>query len=339
MSEKKRKISKGKLRAIIIAAVTAVIVISLVVTNLFVPVKYLSSYFVIRNKGAKEGIMRVRFVDVGYGDCTIIELPDGKNMLIDAGDGSSANQKRILKFLNKCDIDVIDYLVCTSVNAEHCGGLTEIMEYKKVKRIFMPYCKNVYVTDEYKNFVLSASVGKCDLVESQYGIGEVNDESGYFFTFLSPSVHTNPDSEYSGLVGNPTVTQKNNASAVLWLEYAGTSFLFTSDVTDSVLMKICDGYSVDKDRYAYNGGHVVSLESCNVLKVPNHGNKSSAYTHFYELTKPEAAVISVGKNGQDCPSQEALSNAINYTGEENLYRTDIHGTVTFEVTQDGYAVV
>lgn len=338
MAEKKRKISKGKLRAIIIAAVTAVIVIALIVTNLFVPVKYLSSYFVIRNKGAKEGTMRVRFVDVGYGDCTIVELPDGKNMLIDAGDGSSSNQKRILKFLNKCDIDVIDYLVCTSVNAEHCGGLTEIMEYKKVKRIFMPYCKNVYVTDEYKNFVLSASVSKCDLVESHYGTGEVNDESGYFFTFLSPSVHTNPDSEYSDLNGNPTVAQKNNASAVLWLEYAGTSFLFTSDVTDSVLTKICNSYSIE-ERYAYNGGHTVQLENCNVLKVANHGNKNSAYTPFYELIKPEVAVISVGKNGQGCPSQEAMSNAINYTGEEKLYRTDIHGTVTIEVTKDGYAVV
>ena len=77
MEEKKRKLSKGRIRAIIVAAISIAVALALIITNFFVPVKYLGSYMVVRNKGAAEGVMRVRFVDVGFGDCTIIELPDG----------------------------------------------------------------------------------------------------------------------------------------------------------------------------------------------------------------------------------------------------------------------
>lgn len=335
----KKKLSKGKLRTIIIAAVTAAAVIALIITNLFVPVKYLSSYFVIGNKGAKEGVMRVRFLDVGYGDCTVIELPDGKNMLIDGGDGSASNQRRILKFLNKCGIKTIDYLVCTSVKSENCGGLAEILGYKKVKRIYMPFCKNSYINEAYRKFAIAAAASDCERIVSQYATGEFDDGSGYFFTFLSPSVYGNPESEYNALEGNPSEEQTGDASAVMWLEYAGVSFLFTSGVTDKTLKKICEKYSLESDSFAMQGGKAVKPESCNVLQVPNHGNKSSAFAPFYDLVQPETAVISVGKNGRDCPSVETLSNVLNYTGGDGLYRTDLYGTVTIEVNSDGYAVV
>ncbi len=336
MEKKKRKLSKGKIRAIIIAAVTAAIVIALIITNFFVPVKYLSSYMVVRNKGADEGVMRVRFVDVGFGDCTIVELPDGKNMLVDGGNGTAVNEKRILKFLNMCDIDTIDYLVCTSVNSEHCGGLAEICKYKKVKRIYMPYCKNTYVTDEYRKFTLAK--GSTETVTIEYGVGEVNDESGYFFTFLSPSVRSNPESEYNSLGDNPTKAQLNCISAVMWLEYAGTGFLFAGDAPNEVLTKICNSYEMEGENYALCGGHAVNLGNCSVVLVAAHGSKDSACAPLYDIMKPKTAVISVGKNGSGCPSMEALSDAINYVGE-NLYRTDDYGTVTIQATKDGYAVV
>ena len=146
-TKEKKKLTKLQLRTVIVSAVSAAVAIALIITNFFVPVKYLSSYMVIRNKGAKEGVMRVRFVDVGYGDCTIIELPDGKNMLIDAGNGRGPNQSRILSYLNKCNINTIDYLVCTSVNSEHCGGLAEIMRLKTVKTVYQPFCSHNSITD------------------------------------------------------------------------------------------------------------------------------------------------------------------------------------------------
>ncbi|MDE7453469.1 MAG: MBL fold metallo-hydrolase [Clostridia bacterium] len=331
--EQKKKLSKNKIRAIIVACISIAIAVALIITNIFVPVKYLASYMVVKNKGAKAGVMRVRFVDMGYGDCTIIELPDGKNMLIDGGNGSMTNESRILKFLNKCDIDVIDYLVCTNVNAEHCGGLAEIVRYKKVKKIYMPGLNFMYTTDEYKNFCISASGSVAAI--SQYGECKIEEESGYFFSFLSPSPLGNDSGEYQDLLANTkSLEARNNASAVMWLEYAGTSFLFTSDVSDTVLKSLCDKYNNEtiRDDYFSFKGHTVRLENCNVLKVADHGSKNALYTPFYDLTSPDIAVIST--NGVSLDLMSDLGGCC-----KNIYRTDEYGTLTIEVTADGCAVV
>ena len=336
----KKKLTKNQLRTVIVAAVSAVIAIALIITNFFVPVKYLSSYMV-SGKHAPDGIMRVRFVDVGYGDCTIIELPDGKNMLIDAGNGRSSNESRILKFLNKSGIGTIDYLICTSVNAEHCGGLNEIIQYKKIKSIYLPAVENVYSTDEYRKFALAANSKGVKLITGEYGVGEANADYGYFFAFLSPSVRTNPDGEYEKFKENPSsVTARNNVSSVIWLEYAGTGFLFTSDVTDTVQNKICNFYEMAQaeNDYLRIGGNRINFENCKVIKVANHGNANSVSGQLLNLTKPEVAVVSVGEHGQGCPSSEALTAASTYVGQ-NLFITREHGTITVQVDKEGYEIV
>ena len=122
------KRSKGRIAAIASAAVVAVAFAALIITNIFVPVKYLSAYLVARGE-RQQGVLTVTFLDVGYGDCTLCELPDGKVLLIDGGDGAYANTLSILRKLNSRGIDKIDYLFCSSVLGEYCGGLPEILRY------------------------------------------------------------------------------------------------------------------------------------------------------------------------------------------------------------------
>lgn len=330
MAKERKKLSKRAVKAIVAAALIIIITVSLLITDIFVPVKFLASYFVLRNKSAEKGVMRVRFVDVGYGDCTVIELPDGKNMLIDGGDGSYKNQLRLFRFLNKCDIDSIDYLICSSVNPEHCGGLADVVKYKKVKNIYLPYCANTYITEDYRDFYVEASRSGADIVYSEYGVSQSGDD--YFFEFLSPSVHENGEGEYGDLADDPTGNNvKNNASAVVWLEYSGTAFLFAGDITGEVESKILFNFSV---------GAYPRLEPahCKVLKVANHGHKDSSSAEFVDFFSPETAVISVGDGAYGCPSVEALSNIVNKVGEE-VYITENYGTVTLEITPKGYKIV
>ena len=328
MKKKAKKLSKAKLWSIISAAIISLIVIAFIIINIFVPVKYLASYCVL-GKRANVGTMRVSFVDVGFGDCIIIELPDGKNMLIDAGNGRYTNNSKVFKALNKRDIKTIDYLVCSSVNSEHCGGLTEVIKHKTVKTVYMPYCKNKYITDEFCNFYNQTEKSGAEIIYSEYKTAVSTDE--YFFTFLSPSVIEFEDGEYANLNKNPSKATRNNSSAVLWLEYGDTAFLFTSDVQTSVLNSIVSAYQIVAEDYP------VMLEKCKVIQLAGHGDDISACAQFYDLLSPEAAVISVGENGNGCPSVKAISDVINSVGNK-LYRTDESGNITFEVTVAGYTV-
>lgn len=326
MKKKAKKLSQAKLWTIITVSIAALISLVLIITNIFIPVKYIASYCVI-SKRVKAGNMRVTFVDVGFGDSIIIELPDGKNMLIDGGNGKYSNNSKVIKELNRRDIDTIDYLVCSSVNSEHCGGLAEVLKYKKVKTVYMPYCTNKYITQEFCNFVNQTKKNGIEQIYNEYKTGIDADE--YFFTFLSPSVIDSKEGEYQALNTHPSKTTRCNSSAVLWLEYADTAFMFTSDAGKSVLNSIVDAYTIDKEDYP------VKLENCKIVQLAGHGDNFSTSAAFYDLLSPEAAVISVGENGSGCPSIQAMSDAINSVGN-NLYRTDERGNITIEVTTEGY---
>lgn len=339
MDKKRKKFSKKQLTALILTIASVAVCIALVITNFFIPVKYLSAYFTLGKKGAREGVMRVRFVDVGYGDCTIIELPDGKNMLIDGGDGDYRHELKLFKFLNKCGIDKIDFMFCTNVNPEHCGGLTDVLKHYEAGTVYMPYCTNSYVNAEYRDFVSAVSASGAERVISEFGVGYSNPDYGYFFTVLSPSpaISESPTSEYNKLNADPSDEDaRNNASAVVWLEYAGTSFLFTGDINSDEEQIIMQNYFV-QGGFKY-GDNAVALEECDVVKVSDHGGKNSSSAEFYDLITPELAVVSVGDNGRGSPSTTALSNVKNRVGE-NLYLTNDYGTVTIEVNLNGYKVV
>ena len=98
------------------------------------------------------GTLRVHFLDVGQGDCSLIELPDNRIMLIDGGNGTPENNKHILRYLNALDIDVIDYLVVTHADSDHCGGLDAVLENKEVTWAFLPPIAAAYANEEYIAF-------------------------------------------------------------------------------------------------------------------------------------------------------------------------------------------
>ena len=337
MARKKVKIGKRIIAIIIACAVFLTFSLALIITNIFVPVGYLSAYFVDTVKN-QTGVMRVSFIDVDFGDCTIVELPDGKIMLIDGGNGTYANTLALLNSLNRRGIDTIDYLICTSVKNEHCGGLKEIVRYKTIGTAFIPYCRNTHITQQFHNFV-------CELdrksVKTVYACaGEGVDGGDYFFTFLSPTTPLSNESEYTLLNKSPTNENIDNASVVTWLEYADTSFVFSSDVRENTLKRIINTYEMSLEHgvvFCGIGDKGVKLETCDVVTVAGHGGEKNSYASWYEALQPEDSVISVGKNFAGCPSSVAISDVMAHT-PNTPHITNEHGEIIFTVTATGYVV-
>lgn len=335
---KKRKFTrKITVKLIVVASFFVFALSALIVTNIFIPVKYFFAYVHFNKDYPDAGEMRVRYIDVGYGDCTLVELPDGKTMLIDGGTSTYSNVHNLLSVLNKSGIGTIDYLICTSVKGEHCGSLAEIVKYKTVKTAYIPYVENTFITEEYAAFYNNLlDNGVTEIQFAEYGKGVKSGEWGYFFCFLSPAAYTLDGSGYAVMNRLPTSANISGASAVLWLEYAGKGLMFLSDAHASVQSKIADSLYIENKSYSLEG-EALTLSACAVLKVANHGGADSTCASLYDLISPQASIISVGQNAHSAPSVTEIANLQLYVCD-NFYRTDLHGTVTVRVTQDSYSI-
>lgn len=331
---KKAKIRKIKI--IVSASVVSAFIVALIITNIFIPVIYFTAYVHFKKDKNPAEQMRVRYLDVGYGDCSLVELPDGKTLLIDGGTGTYNNVYKLLDTLNASGINTIDYLVCTSVKSEHCGAFAEILKYKSVGTAYIPYVTNVYITDEYAAFYKQLLKSGAHVEIAENGKGVYSSEFDYLFTILSPQVSAYFDSEYNKMNTNPTAVNINNASAVVWLEYAGMGFMFLSDAGAQVQTGIANALNFEQDKI-FIDGEMLSISQCTVLKASNHCANGYTQPYLYDLIQPEAAIISVGKNAQSCPSNTEIANLQLYI-QDKIYRTDVHGTITVTVNSQEYSI-
>ena len=198
MKHTKKRKAFGAALGIAVAALVLAACIATIIINCFVPVKYLSAY-VVRAEERNADELRITFLDVAFGDCSLVELPGGKTMLIDGGNGDYDNMLSLLTLLNRRGVEKIDYLVCTSVKDEHCGGLSEVVLHKEIGSAYIPYCKNTRVTEEYHRLITALEEKDVPCITAQVGEGVSDGQNGWFFSFLSPVNSLSPNGEYAEL--------------------------------------------------------------------------------------------------------------------------------------------
>ena len=338
MAKVKKRIPKWVTATLIPLTLAVALSIALLVTNAFIPVKYLSAYFVSPRERVA-GELRVTYIDVGFGDSTLIEFADGKTMLIDGGDGAYSHELSLIKCLNSRGVDTIDFLVCTSIKGEHCGGLAEVVKYKTVKTAYIPYSVNSRISEEFHSFIIALEDKNVNCEFAAIGKGYTDDTNGMFFTFLSPTDKNSPMSEYGDLnsVGNGASIEK--ASIVTWLQYGNTAFAFTSDARSETLKKITESYSLHtslNQPFCKIGNYSVNLEECKILTVPAHGGENNTYAPWYDLVKPECAILSVGESFSKYPSLKSLSDVCAFV--QPLYTRE-RGNIGITATKDSFTVL
>lgn len=79
----------------------------------------------------------VAYIDVGQGNSTYVELPDGKTALIDGGDIEFG--KTVADFLAERNVKKIDYMIATHADSDHIGGLNYVLDNFEVVNIYRPF--------------------------------------------------------------------------------------------------------------------------------------------------------------------------------------------------------
>ncbi len=249
------------------------------------------------------GTLTVAFLDIGQGDSILIRSPNGMTMLIDGGNSDRDANEVILPQLHEWGAQKLDVMVSTQPDADHIGGLPEVLENFPVEAVALS--GQPHTTQVFERFVTDIR----DL-----NVNAIQVRTGTVIPF-DPAVQLEvlgPDDE---LVQDEN--DRNNASIVIRLTYGQVSFLFPGDAEGQ------------EERAILNGG--ADLRSA-VLKVGHHGSRTSTGEDFLAAIGPQIAVISAGENNQyGHPHQEVLER-LNRFGVQ-VYRTDQNGTIT--ITTDG----
>ena len=318
----KEKIEKkiAKIKIVVLCVVLA-IVVGLCVFSAFCP-PATWKYHVKKPTVTKrvEGEMRIHFLDVGQGDCTLIELPDGKVALIDGGNIKEDKAETVLRYLNALKIKTIDYLIVTHPDKDHCGALETVVKQKEILNAYLPATNPESEGSSYAGFYQELMEEDCIFM---YSAREINmSGEGYTFAFLYPySTDIEDLDAYDG------------TSSVLWLDYKGVSTLFMSDEnieTENILMRDAE--------LGMLGKIGVDLKSTEILKVGHHGSASSSSLEFLQYLGLRTAVISCGKNNPyNHPAKQVVDNLTSVGA--GIYRTDLNGTVVVSVKSvEGYGV-
>ena len=268
----------------------------------------------IRKKSVA-GDLNVHFVDVGQGDACIVELPDGKKMIIDGGEKDAKDA--LLGYIDENITDkdgnkitYFDYAILTHTDSDHCGSLDDVLNKYPAKNFYRPNVKCNYKdyvdpdaslltsdcvskgTAAYKDVIAAASKGK-----NKFG----DEYKVYINSFeldpIVPDAKPGDDGYYSlSFYGPNSNSYKdwNNYSPIMILEYEGIKIALTGDCEKEGEAEFAEKAKAREGKFSVFDDNY----SVDVIKAGHHGSRTSTGEAFVEAvttaeSRPNTLILSL----------------------------------------------
>ena len=246
-----------------------------------------------------EGELQVHFLNVGNADATLVGTGTHWR-LVDGGE--PADGVFVVDYLRQQGVDRLDYVIATHPDADHIGGLPEVLKTFPVEHLLMRYMDEDNTPTSYSYERLLTVLLERDIPVTEAAPGQQYPLGEAALDILGPA---------------DTFSETNNMSVVCRVMFGQRRFLLMGDAekkAEKALLK--SGADVQAD----------------VLKVGHHGSQSSTGSAFLKAVSPAHAVISCGINNRyGHPHPETLDQL----QQQNIavWRTDTDGAVV--MTTDG----
>ena len=244
--------------------------------------------------------IKLHVLDVGQGTSQVVELPEGKLMVMDGGGLRSpyfdTGERIVAPFIRQLGYRKIDVIVLSHPEQDHMGGLAALIRQFSVGELWTN-------EDISKNLSWKRLMEAC----SQHGVRHRVWREGGTEYIGDIRVHVWPST------GCENARGYNGRSLVLELFFGKRSILLTGDI------------GRNREKCLLKEG----LGPVDVLVVPHHGSKTSSGSEFVGQIRPEIAIVPVGwRNSLGLPSPKVLQR-YREVGS-SILRTDLDGTVCIE---------
>jgi len=261
--------------------------------------------------GSAGGLLRVRALDVGQGDSLLVDLPDGKTLLIDGGGfmGSPVDTgtRVVLPVLRALRKDRIDIVVLSHPHPDHFSGLVSTLPNIEVGELWDtgqgedhgagPRYASLLADLRRRGVPIRRPSSLC----GEHAIG------GATIEVLAPCPGFSPDES------------ANDNSFVLRIRHGRHAALLVGDAEAAA-------------ERALVAKHASSLRA-DVLKLGHHGSRTSTTKPFLDAVRPRVALVCSGvRNRYGHPDPGVLS-ALDARGI-TIARTDRGGDIVWETNGD-----
>jgi competence protein ComEC len=239
---------------------------------------------------------RLTVLDVGQGDSILLQVRQGA-VLVDQGPPEAEVDDQ----LRHLGIRRLALLVLTHPQRDHVGGAAEVIEHLDVDRILDP--KIPYDSPDERAAMAAARKQAVPVMQSR--AGTVFRLGGLRLQVLWPDGAATGD-------GDP-----NLRATVILASYGKVDALLTADAESPVTLPL-------------------NPPPVEILKVAHHGSADDGLQRLLELTHPDVAIISCGRDndyGHPTPSTIATLDAAPHL---EVFRTDNDGRVVVET--DGTSI-
>ncbi|MHC0036328.1 S-layer homology domain-containing protein [Pseudoneobacillus sp. C159] len=245
---------------------------------------------------------QVHFLDVGQGDSILVFFPDGKTMLVDGGKREMG--KTVVQYLKDQGVSTLDLVVSTHPDADHLGGLLEVLDKIKVKAILDNGVPHTTVT--YSDYL--RLIREKNIPVSIAKDGQLLDLDKRVKVEVLNSGGANEES--------------NEASIVLKLSMGTIDVLLTADAAAKEEAQMVQTYNVEAE----------------ILKAGHHGSATSTSTVFLDEVKPKVAILSYGEgNSYGHPHKEVLDRLLQWGA--SIFSTAQSGTIVVKTNGSTYDVL
>ncbi|HEY7313350.1 MAG TPA: ComEC/Rec2 family competence protein [Gemmataceae bacterium] len=249
--------------------------------------------------------LRCTFLAVGHGGCTVLETPDGRTLLYDAGSlaGPDVTRRQIAPFLWQRGVRRIDEVFLSHADLDHFNGLRDLLDRFTIGQVtYTPTFADKNTPGvQHTLEILHARHVLVRIIKAgdRLRVGEVALE------VLHPPA--------AGPEGN-----ENARSLVLQVRHAGHAILLTGDLEGAGLRRVLDE---------------LPPRTVDVLMAPHHGSHLTNTAELARWARPRVVVSCQGRPG---PSRE-VRQRYRAAGAQ-LLDTHRHGAVTVRSGPTGLVV-